>query len=418
MTPVLRTTLGLSGLLACTVAGAACDSGASLALPPATEIDVPAGAGAALPHVAAAGDRAILSWVEPADTGHVLRFAEWDGSSWTEPRTVAAGSDWFVNWADFPSVVALAENDLAAHWLQRSADGTYAYDVMISRSSDGGERWTQPVRPHSDGTPTEHGFVSMFPVEGGLGVVWLDGRKFAGSDTSAATNEMTVRFATLPAGGDAAVAGSATTVMAEHVLDERACDCCQTGVALTARGPLIVYRDRSEEEIRDISVTRLIDGQWTAPRRLHADDWKIDACPVNGPQADASGDDVVVAWFTAANDTPRVHVAFSHDAGDTFSAPLRVDGGNPVGRVDVLLLDPERALVVWLERTDAGAEVTGRIVTRDGRAGEPAAMAQTLAQRPSGFPRMGRYGRNVLLAWTEPGDSSRVRAATLDLTDF
>lgn len=407
----------LPAILAGSLGAAACDTGANLHVPAATQIEVPAGTGAALPHVADAGSRAILSWVEPADSGHVLRFAEWNGSTWTEPRTVASGTDWFVNWADFPSVIALDENDLAAHWLQRSAGGTYAYDVMVSRSSDGGERWTEPVRPHSDGTPTEHGFVSMFPTDGGLGIVWLDGRRFAGSEAVAATNEMTVRFATLPGAGDAAVSASAP-VLAEQVLDERACDCCQTAAALTSRGPLIAYRDRSEAEIRDISVTRLIDGQWTPPRTLHADNWKIDACPVNGPQADALGDVVAVAWFTAANDTPRVHVAFSGDAGETFSAPARVDGGNPVGRVDVLLLDADRALVLWLERTAEGGEVTARIVARDGRAGAPAAMAQTLAQRPSGFPRMGRYGQGVLLAWTEPGDSSRVRAATLDLSGF
>lgn len=412
----LRAASTLTAVLAGSLAAASCDTGPGLELPPPTPIDVPARAGAALPHVADAGSGALLSWVEPADSGHALRFAEWNGSAWTQPRTVSMGSNWFVNWADFPSVVAI-DGNLAAHWLQRSGGGTYAYDVLVSRSTDGGETWSEPIRPHSDGTPTEHGFVSMFPADGGLGIVWLDGRRFAASDTAPATNEMTVRFAILRGDGDP-TASASPSVTAEHVLDERACDCCQTAVAMTSRGPLIAWRDRSEREVRDISVARLTDGEWSAPRTVHADGWTIDACPVNGPQADALGDDLAVAWFTAANDTPRVHVAFSDDSGETFSAPVRVDRGNPVGRVDVLLLDAERALVLWLERTGEGGEVTARIVTRDGRAGPPRAMAQTVAQRPSGFPRMGRYGRGVLLAWTEPGDSSRVRAATLDLSAF
>lgn len=405
MTTPARPALSLAGIGVTALIGiAACARSPGLDLPAASPVDVPAGAGAALPHVAGAGDRAILSWVEPADTGHVLQFAEWDGAAWSQPRVVAAGAGWFVNWADFPSVVALGGDDLAAHWLQRSAAGTYAYDVMVSRSHDRGTTWSEPVRPHSDGTPTEHGFVSLFPASGGVGVVWLDGRRFAETGGRPATNEMTVRFTTL--GGTAAAP--------EVVLDERACDCCQTAVALTDRGPLIAYRDRTAGEVRDISVTRLVDGAWTEPRTLHDDDWQIDACPVNGPQADAQGDDVVVAWFTAARDTPRVHVAFSGDAGETFDAPVRIDGGDPLGRVDALLLDGERALVLWLERTVDGAEVRARLVARDGRAGEPAAVGATLAQRPSGFPRMARYGDGVLLAWTEPGESSRVRAATLD----
>lgn len=417
MTSMPRAALAFGTTLAACVAAAACETAPGLDLPAATPIDAPAPPGAALPHVADAGDRAILSWVEPAGSGHALRFAEWNGSAWTQPRTVAQGSDWFVNWADFPSVVALGDNVLAAHWLQRSAGGTYAYDVLVARSADGGATWTEPLRPHSDGTPTEHGFVSMFPADGGLGIVWLDGRRFAASDTAPATNEMTLRYATLTALEERAPS-HASVITAEQVLDERACDCCQTAVAMTSQGPLIAWRDRSANEIRDISVSRRVNGQWTAPRTVHADNWKIDACPVNGPQADALGDDVAVAWFTAANDTPRVNVAFSRDAGATFSAPVRVDGGDPVGRVDVLLLDAERALVLWLERTGEGGEVTARIVTREGRAGQPQGMGRTAAQRPSGFPRMGRYGEGVLLVWTEPGDSSRLRAATLDLRTF
>jgi len=388
-------------VLAC--ATAACERAPGLEVPEPVAIDVPAGAGAALPHVAGAGERAILSWVEPDAGGHVLRFAQWDGASWSPAGVVARGTDWFVNWADFPSVIALGGGELAGHWLQRSGAGTYAYDVMLARSSDGGVTWSPPVRPHSDGTPTEHGFVSMFPVGAGLGVVWLDGRRFADDGEAPATNEMTLRFTTL---GD-------TAAPREVALDERACDCCQTAAALTARGPLVAYRDRTDGEIRDISVTRLVDGAWTTPRTVHADNWRIDACPVNGPQADARGDDVVLAWFTAALDTPRVRVAYSRDAGETFGAPIRVDGGDPLGRVDVLLLDDLRALVVWLERTAEGASVNARMVTPDGRAGEPRAIALTLAQRPSGFPRMARYADGVLLAWTEPGDTSRVRAATL-----
>ncbi|MBR9988803.1 MAG: exo-alpha-sialidase [Gemmatimonadetes bacterium] len=368
-------------------------------------MDVPAGAGAALPHVAAAGSNALLSWVEPRETGHALLFAQWDGTGWTAPLTVAEGSDWFVNWADFPSVVALGNGDLAAHWLQRSGPGTYAYDVMVSQSRDGGATWSDPVRPHADGTPTEHGFVSMFPVHDGLGVVWLDGRSYAAHDDKPATNEMALRFTTL--------GGASGSV--ESVIDERVCDCCQTAVAMTRSGPLIAYRDRSHAEVRDISVSRLVAGTWTEPQTLHADNWEIDACPVNGPQADAHDSSVAVAWFTAAGDTPVVNVAFSGDDGATFAAPVRVDDGNPLGRVDVLLLDGDRALVLWLERSADAGVVAARIVTRDGQVGETAVIGETLAQRPSGFPRMGRFGDAVLLAWTEPGDTSRVRAAVLDI---
>jgi hypothetical protein len=394
----------VSALLPLTAVLAACaaDSArADLEVPAPQPVSIVADAGAALPHVHGSEHGLLLSWVQPGDTGSVLLAAPFDDAGFGEPMEVARGADWFVNWADFPSVVRLGANDLAAHWLQRSGSGTYAYDVVVSRSADGGRTWSEPVRPHTDGTQTEHGFVTLFPVADGVGAVWLDGRRFAG-DGHAPENEMTVRFTTVTDGPGEDV-----------LIDERACDCCQTSVALTARGALLVYRDRSPEEVRDIAVSRLEGGRWSAPRPLHEDGWVIDACPVNGPQADAIGEHVAVAWFTAAQDTPRVLVTLSADAGDTFGAPIRVDAGDPIGRVDITLLDEMRALVVWLERTADGADVRGRIVTARG-AGPERTLARTAAQRPSGFPRLGRHGDTVLLAWTVPGDSASLRTATLD----
>ncbi|HSJ24254.1 MAG TPA: sialidase family protein [Longimicrobiales bacterium] len=378
-----------------------------LTLPEPQAVQVPAGPGAAQPFAAPIGGGIVLSWTEPAAEGHALRFAAWDGTVWSEPRTVTSGRDWFVNWADFPSVVALDDGFWAAHWLQRSGPGTYAYDVVLTTSGDGGTTWSAPVRPHGDGTQTEHGFVSIFQHQDGAGVVWLDGRQYADGNEGGATNEMQLRFASLHHADTGAHAGT------ETVLDDRICDCCQTAVAAATQGPVVFYRDRSPNEIRDISVTRLADGAWTQPRPVHQDGWEINACPVNGPAADADGDNVVVAWYTGAAGAPRVQVAFSADGGANFTAPTVVDDGQPAGRVDVLFLGNGTALVVWLERSGEDAAIRGRVVAPDGSVGPSAVLASTTAGRAGGFPRMARHGSNVLLAWTEPGNPSHVRAVHL-----
>src|SRR5688572_16838995 len=308
-----RFAAGLLALIACQT-----DTN-SLVLAEPEPLTIPAADGAAQPHLAASDRALYLSWTEPADSGHALRYSTWNGNAWSPAATVVSGRDWFVNWADFPSLVPVGANALVAHWLQRSGSGSYAYDVMMRRSGDDGATWSEPFRPHTDGTATEHGFVSIFEFQDQAGAIWLDGRQFADTPGRAATKEMTVRFAAIGAGG----AG------AETQLDARACDCCQTDAAVTSRGPLVVYRDRSPEEIRDIYVTRLVDGKWTEGVPVHGDGWHIDACPVNGPAAAASGDRVAVAWFTGAADTARVKVAFSGDSGETFSVPQQVDDGNP-----------------------------------------------------------------------------------------
>lgn len=391
-------------------------TGADRAVPAETElgapslVEAPAPVQSGEPFLAPTRDgRLLLSWLEAtSDTTHALRFAAFSGGSWSAPRTVAEGANWFVNWADFPSVVELPDGSLAAHYLQRSGPGTYAYDVWITRSADGGATWSAPLRPHRDGTQTEHGFVTLFPQAGGLGAVWLDGRGYAGAETShgAHGGEMSLRYALIGADGSASP---------EVALDARTCDCCQTTVALTAAGPVVIYRDRSAEEIRDMSVVRLVDGAWTAPAPLHADGWRIDACPVNGPAAAARERDVVVAWFTAAADTPRVNVAFSRDAGATFGAPVRIDGGDPAGRVAVVLDDAGDAYVSWLENVGEEAEVRVRRVARDGTPGPTLTVAAASARRASGFPRLAVHAGALWLAWTQPGDSARVQLARVPL---
>jgi hypothetical protein len=369
----------------------------------------PAAPGSAEPNLAVAPDgRVYMSWLEPADSGHALRFAVLTGRQWSPPQTIRAGRDFFVNWADFPSIEVLDGSRLAAHWLQRNGSGTYAYGVRISQSADGGRTWSTPVVPH-DGSPTEHGFVAMWPEPGSLGAVWLDGRKMTkdGHDTS---NEMMLVSTTIEPNGK---------LGAEMRLDERTCDCCQNTAAITADGPIIAYRNRSPDEIRDIYVTRRVGGKWTAGVPAHADNWKIAACPVNGPAIAASGRRVALAWFTAPNDSARVKLAFSDDAGATFGTPVRVDGGTPAGRVDVALLADGSALVTWIERTGGDvAAVRGRRVGTDGSVGVATTIATSSAARASGFPRMAVTGSDVVFAWTVPGRPSAVRVARARLTEF
>jgi hypothetical protein len=378
---------------------------------PVEPLPSPAAPGSAEPHLDVGPDGSLhMSWLEPLGPGegHALKVASLGNGSWSRPQTVRSGRDFFVNWADFPSVLSLGDDRLVAHWLQRTGTATYAYGVRLAFSIDKGRTWSAPVTPHTDSSNTEHGFVSLWRTARGDGVeaVWLDGRKYDRAGHSP-TNEMSLATAAFTPDGRPS--------LPERILDARVCDCCQTSAALTSRGPVIVYRDRSADEIRDISVVRReASGRWTAPSVVHADGWRINACPVNGPSIAARGDNVAVAWFTAANDTPTVRVAFSGDAGATFSRPIRVDEGRPAGRVDVDLTRDGAALVTWIERTGGDTAVVRlRRVERGGRSGAPATIATSSAARASGFPRMVVAGNDAIFAWTVPGRPSEVRVAKM-----
>lgn len=377
------------------------------------ELGSPAGPASGEPDWAVAGNELILSWVEKTASGSALKFSSYTNGQWTPARKVAEGSDWFVNWADFPSVLKRPDGTLAAHWLQMSGPGRYAYRVQIAQSSDGGKTWSAALTPHRDGTETEHGFVSLMPWAGGrTGAAWLDGRKFAASKSKEGTEsggEMTLRFAAFDAAG---------RLSEEAELDGRVCECCQTSAALTADGAIVVYRDRSPGEIRDIGYVLYRQGKWTAPRILNADNWEIRGCPVNGPSVAADGRLVVVAWFTGAQDKPRVQAIFSSDAGVTFGKPVEISSARPMGRVDVAMLGDGSAMVSWLEGSEQSALIQAMRVRPDGSRDPVITVRQTSASRKSGFPRMARLGQNVFFAWTEiekPGEPARVRTAVWNI---
>jgi hypothetical protein len=367
----------------------------------------PAAAGSAQPQLTVSARGVLLSWIERSGDLATLKFSERTGQGWAPARTVASGRDWFVNWADVPSVLRLEDGSLYAHWLQKSGAGTYAYDVRLARSNDDGKTWASSFTPHNDGTQTEHGFASLFQMPGGgLGLVWLDGRAMKSGHGEHGGGDMSVR---------AAVYDTKGTQISEGPVDLRACECCPTAATVTADGPIVAYRDRSASEIRDIYVSRLVSGKWTAPVAAHRDDWKIAACPVNGPALSAKGRDVALAWFTAKGDEGHAYVAFSQDAGKSFGTPVRLDDATALGRVDVTLLDDGSAAATWIEFADGKAQFLMRRIGRSGERSPAMSIAGLAANRASGYPRMAAFGSELVFAWTDSAAPSSVKTAALSV---
>jgi hypothetical protein len=379
----------------------------------AMRLDPPAKPGSMAPNLSVDGGTVLLSWLEPAhprvkpqEGNYALRVTRLVNGRWSEPVTIASGTDFFANWADFPSVTSAGGGRMLAHWAAKSGADTYAYDVRLARSSDGGKTWTAMGAAHDDRTQTEHGFVAAVPEGERIRIFWLDGRETGssgkGHESHGERGAMTLRTALV---GD--------RVGRSELLDARVCDCCQTAAAMTSRGTVVAYRDRSDREVRDVAVVRRDGNRWTPPEPVYDEGWEIAGCPVNGPSIAAAGRRVAVAWYTQAANRPRVQVAFSNDAGASFGNPATVDANGPLGRVDVVLDANGDALVAWVAADRKAAAIRLARVTPAGRIGPPVTVAPTEASRASGFPRLERTGAILVLAWVEASEPFRLRAATL-----
>ncbi len=328
----------------------------------------------------------LMSWLERTETGHTLKIAARRDGVWSSAKTAYTSDSMFANWADFPSVAATTDGKWIVHWLERVEGGTYAYHARMSESTDDGETWTQPVTIHEDISPTEHGFLAMVPdAEGSMDMIWLDGRETGGP----VRGPMQIWGTTVDRHGNR---------ISEHLVDNQVCDCCNTALVRAASGLVAAYRDRTDEEIRDIAVRYKDNGVWSDPIHVGNDNWHIAGCPVNGPALAATGDTVAIAWFTSPERQSRVQVAYSFDGARSFGEAIRVDDGNPLGRVDIELLPGNLALVTWLERVGEEAEIRVRLVPSHGEPHAAQTLVQTTQARQGGFPRSARIGDKIFFA--------------------
>lgn len=382
----------------------------------------PAPAGSIVPQVYGTAHGAVMSWLEPrADSGYVFRMASRHGNVWSDARTIADSPDLIMFSADLPGLAEMPGGSLLAYWQRadRRTGDPYATAVQVARSTDKGRSWSTPLTPHRDGTAGQHGFISAFPVSDGIGLVWLDAQQqqyvpARATDKPEWLGAIGLRATIINADGD---------VASDQFIDPITCECCPTAAAATGRGPVVVYRDRVTPDgvapkdvredsgsVRDIHLTRLEHGQWTLPKRIHADNWIINACPDNGPAVDALGDRLVVAWWTGADNRPRVSAVFSSDAGDSFTAPIPIDAGAPNGQVTVALMPDGRSAVVgWQERGQTWA----RWISANGGSSLPLALGA--APGRSRLPRWIAGDGHVLAAWTadDKGGARTVRVSQL-----
>ena len=346
-----------------------------------------------------------LSWIEKIGTQSTLKYSSFLNDKWSDPVTIASGKNWFVNWADYPVITSDGDKNLLAHFLEKSDTAKFTYDVKIVSSADSGKTWSSAKILHDDNVKAEHGFVSTIPYNDQFFVTWLDGRKTV-SEASQGGHDghhgvMTLRAALIDKKGNK---------VNEWELDERICDCCQTSAVITNDGPVVVYRDRSDDEVRDMSIVRYVNGNWTSPKTIHADNWQIKACPVNGPRADAINNDLVVAWFSMPDKKGQVNIVFSNDGGATFKEPIRIDEGKPIGRVDIAMLDSATAMVSWME----GSSIKAVKVYADGKKDSPVMIASSSEARSSGFPQMTRSGNKIFFAWTDDKEKT-IKVASISL---
>jgi hypothetical protein len=298
-------------------------------------------------------------------------------------QVVARGNDWFVNWADFPAI-SRNGNHIVTWYLKKHDEGTYSYNIWLVQSFDNGQTWQAPLQLNNDESGGEHGFADIIPFKDGFLVSWLDGRNTVGHHGTH-TGAMMVNWAIINSDG---------SVQSNETLDTRACDCCHTALAMVAGSPIIAYRDRSAEEVRDMAISRWENTEFGRPARWHNDQWQINGCPVNGPSVLDSQGQVALAWFTRATGSPELKFKVSNSAAISLS-------NTTLGRIDTV----QRGHFSYVSHLSNASEAEPSVEIIRVDATSPSAtrtyrVTKSSIMRSSGIPRMAIINDQLWVAVT------------------
>jgi len=343
------------------------------------------------------GNNVYISWIETDSVNNYLYYSKLANDKWLEKKLIVKGKDWFINWADFPSIAINSKtNKMIAHYLKKSYDLTFTYDIKYLIKDD---EWSEEKYLNTDNTKSEHGFVSIKPFKDGFIASWLDGRKTNYLDKELNNNHESVGPMTLRS----ALIDSNGKIVEEYEIDEQVCDCCQTSITVSNNVPIVVYRDRSDGEIRDISISKLKNNIWSNPKNLNEDKWKINGCPVNGPSVDSNDNFIAIAWFTLSNGEPSINLKFSNDNGESFGDLIKINNEEkrPLGRIDLEMLKNGSVIISWIDVNNGIGEISLRKVDPNGNKSEIINPSNISTKRISGFPQIENINNDIILSFTK-----------------
>lgn len=357
-----------------------------------------------------------LSFISSSENSDLSKLyfskLELDKLKWSKPTLINSSTDWFVNWADFPRITTNNQNGISVHYLEKSGLDTYSYDIKVMNSIDDGISWNNPIKLHSDNTKTEHGFVSTVNFNNNFLSTYLDGRQNELSKKNKKLKpQMTLRATSYNIDG---------VILMDELIDNKVCDCCQTDIALTSNNtPITVYRDRSNNETRDIYYSYFKNSKWSTPLTVNNDNWIIAGCPVNGPAISTFDNSSSVVWYTEINGESKIKVAFTNDITKGFDDPILINTSDPLGRVDIEMINENTSIISYMDYIDDKAFIKLQRVDRFNGVNKSIIIDEISNTRSSGFPKINIIDNyKTIISWTDSSKKLNVKTILLNNSYF
>jgi hypothetical protein len=375
--------------------------------------------------VAADGRRVAAAWAATATTGTdvYLAVSDDEGRSFARPVRVNDIEGDASSNGEQPPRVALRGDTLSVIWVSKRGGATA---IRSALSTDGGRTFAAAHTITPPGAAGARGWESAAIADDGtLHAAWLDGR----SSTPPSPPPSHAAHATA---GQAPTQDSSPSLPAGHQhhsgpmkqniyhamwkpgeapveLEVAAdvCFCCKTAIVTRASDVYIAWRHLFPGGVRDIAIARSADGgrTFSTPTRVSEDNWKIDACPDDGPAMAIEADgEIAIVWPTLVQDPAGARMgifrATSRDGGKTFSPRERMDAGDAAPAHPRLTEAAQGTAVVW----DELANGTRRVMLR-----APGAAPLAVSNgRAASYPAIAATAAGFVVAFTDQLDGQSI----------
>jgi hypothetical protein len=355
--------------------------------------------------LAADGDRVAAAWAATDSTGTDVyaAFSDDGGAHFGAPVRVNDVAGDANAGGEQPPRIVVRDRQIAVVWVSKR-DGAAA--IRVATSTDGGATFGAARTITPPGLTGARGWESAaLSDDGALHAVWLDGRNATAAPShehhESGTASSAQPAAHAPMRQDiyhAIWRGNEAPV--ETAVATNVCFCCKTAIVSRGQDVFVAWRHLFPGGIRDIAVARSTDGgaSFSAPVRVSEDNWKIDACPDDGPAMAIDASNALhVVWPTLAHDPSGDRMAIfetsSTDGGATFAPRRRVDSAMASSAHPRLAVGADGPAVVWDELANGERRAWIRLGTGSAEpiTGEPSAT----------YPAIAATARGFVLGWTQ-----------------
>jgi hypothetical protein len=228
------------------------------------------------------------------------------GNAWSEPVRVDTGlPPAHAPHRGMDPQIAASGDHLIAVWMSPGTDKWGGGPMATALSHDGGRTWSAGPNPADDGSTAGHGFIDVAVADKRFHLTWLDDRE----------EKRGVRYATS--------ADEGKTWSKNVTIDPETCECCSNTLAVDRAGKVaLLYRDKAP---RDMSVAVSTDHgqQWRTPVIAGGFGWEFDGCPhAGGGLVFGKGTSLHTVVWTGHSERSGVYFLTSETLGESWSQPI------------------------------------------------------------------------------------------------